>query len=254
MPDEAVRLLDTRDARGGHHHRDVAERGQAGAARAGEADHDAPGPPRGHDGGEDVRGAAARADAHQHVALARQRLHLTREHLLVAVVVGERGEERAGPAEGDGGEAAALALEAADEFRRDVLGIGGAAVVAAEEEPPARDDGGDDPPARVLDDGPALLDQRADDGLVLGEITRDQLTGRAALGRPAADAGHERARRVAGHERQRVDLAAAPENTFGADDLLGGPVATLHEDVGLELGDEPRGRRLVEDDHVVDRS
>src|SRR5207253_7836367 len=62
------------------------------------------------------------------------RLHLAGEHLLVPVVVGDRGQGRGVGGERQGRERAPLAREAPDQLRRDVLGVRRAATVAEEED------------------------------------------------------------------------------------------------------------------------
>ena len=62
--------------------------------------------------------------------------HLLREHFLVAVVVGDRGQRRGIGRQRDAGERLALALVAAGELRRKMLRIGGGAPVAARQDAP----------------------------------------------------------------------------------------------------------------------
>ena len=72
--------------------------------------------------------------ADEHVALAAERANLPLEHLVEAVVVADRGQRRGVGGERDGGERRAVVDEASDEFRGDVLGVGGAAAVAGEQD------------------------------------------------------------------------------------------------------------------------
>ena len=71
--------------------------------------------------------------ADEHVALAAERANLPLEHLLEAVVVADRGQRRGVGGERDRGQRRAVVDEASDEFRGDVLGVGGAAAVAGEQ-------------------------------------------------------------------------------------------------------------------------
>ena len=85
------------------------------------------------DRAQDARRRAARRDRDRDVAAAPERAHLLREHVGVAVVVGDRGERRAVGREGDRRQRRPLDHEAVHELRRDVLRIGRAATVAEEE-------------------------------------------------------------------------------------------------------------------------
>ena len=77
--------------------------------------------------------------------------------------------------------------------------------------------------------------------------------------RPAAVAGaaphalDDRRRRMPLLDRDAHDAAAARFDGVAADDLIGGPVGALDEDVRLEGRDDLRRRVLVEDDDRVDR-
>ena len=59
---------------------------------------------------------------------------LARKQLLVAVVVADRGQDRGIGGQRKGGQPRAIVSEAADEFAREVLRIGGAAAVAGEQQ------------------------------------------------------------------------------------------------------------------------
>ena len=82
---------------------------------------------------EHVARIAAGRDGEQHVAAAPERAHLLGEHLLVGVVVGDRGEGRAVGGERHRGERRALDLEAVEELGGEMLRVGGRAAVAAGE-------------------------------------------------------------------------------------------------------------------------
>ncbi len=86
---------------------------------------------RGFDGADHVGGVARGGNRQQQVARPHQGLHLLGKDLLVAVVVGDRGERRGVGGQGDAGQARALALVAAGQFGGEVLGVGGGAAVAA---------------------------------------------------------------------------------------------------------------------------
>ena len=53
-------------------------------------------------------------------------------------------------------------------------------------------------------------------------------------------------------ERDADDAAAAGFDHVAADDAVGGPVGALHQDVGLDRGDDGVRIVLVEDDDRVD--
>src|SRR5262245_18544969 len=88
-----------------------------------------------------VRRVAARADADGDVACDSERFDLTLEDVLVAVVVGDGGQNRSVRRERDGWPAAPLALIAPHELSGQVLRVGGAAAVAEEEHLVAARDG-----------------------------------------------------------------------------------------------------------------
>jgi hypothetical protein len=133
VADRDVALLDPRRDVRRHRHTGVAARDEGRAARAGEPDHAHPSPARGLDGEHHVLRRAARRDRDQHVARAAERLDLAREHLLVAVVVRDRGQRRRVGGERDPGERPALEHEPPDQLGGDVLRVGGAAAVAAQQ-------------------------------------------------------------------------------------------------------------------------
>ncbi len=88
---------------------------------------------RGPHGFDDARRIAAGAERHQHVAGQTQRPHLLGEHMVETVIVRHGGEGGGVGGEGDGGQFGALALEAADQFRGQMLTVGGRSAVAADQ-------------------------------------------------------------------------------------------------------------------------
>src|SRR5213078_5230259 len=128
----------------GHAQAEIDQTRERPAVAAGEGDGlDAELPAR-LDRAQHARGAAAGGDGERDVAPDAERAHLAREHLVVAVVVGDGGERRGVGGERDGSQRLPFALEPPDELRREVLRVGGAAAVAEEEEfPPAGERLGD---------------------------------------------------------------------------------------------------------------
>ena len=121
------------------------------AGVAGQGDHRHVLGARRGDGGEDVRGVAARRHRQQDVAGRAERLDLLGEDHLVAVVVADGGEDRGVDGQRDRRQAGPLALEAADELRGEMLGVGGRAAVAAGEHLAAAGDAADQRADRVGD-------------------------------------------------------------------------------------------------------
>src|SRR3989454_8418229 len=139
VPDQDVRLLDARRVRArGHAQAEIDQAGERPAVAAGEADGLDAELPAHLDRAQYARGAAAGGDGERDVAPGAERAHLAREHLVVAVVVGDGGERRGVGGECDGGQRPPLALEPPDELRREVLRVGGATAVAEEEKLPPR--------------------------------------------------------------------------------------------------------------------
>lgn len=119
---------------GGHLDAQVADSGHLTAAAAGESDGDRAAGFGRLQGFEDVGAVAGGRKADDDVARPGQRLDLAGEHGVEAVVVADSREDGGVGGEGDGRQAAALLLEAADEFGGQVLAVGGAAAVAHEED------------------------------------------------------------------------------------------------------------------------
>src|SRR5439155_15229400 len=139
VPDQDVRLLDARRVRARRHAQaEIDQTRERPAVATGEADGLDAELPAHLDRAQYARGAAAGGDGERDVAPGAERAHLAREHLIVAVVVGDGGGRRAAGGERDGGQRPPLALEPADELRREVLRVGGAAAVAEEEKLPPR--------------------------------------------------------------------------------------------------------------------
>ena len=94
MRDGEMDLLDDRRVVAGRDQEMIAGRCHCRALGAGEADGDQAVLARGSQRGEDVRRAAGGRQRQQHVAAAAEALDLAGEHLLEAVVVGDRGQRR----------------------------------------------------------------------------------------------------------------------------------------------------------------
>ena len=133
---------------GGDAEAEVAERRQLAARRAGEADHRHPLGLRRGDGGQDVGRAAGGGQREQHVARGAQRLDLAGEDAVVAIVVADRGQDRAVGGQRDRRQAGPVVVEAGDQLAGPVLRIRGAAAIAAEQQLVAGPEGGD----REVDD------------------------------------------------------------------------------------------------------
>src|SRR5262249_34934012 len=86
-------------------------------------------------GAQDVRGVATRAYCKQQIAGAGKSLQLSREYVLVSVVVCDRRQCGRVRSEYYGRQCVALIAETADQLRNEVLGIGGTAAVTASENP-----------------------------------------------------------------------------------------------------------------------
>ena len=83
---------------------------------------------------QNVRRTAGGRQRQQHVAAPAEALDLAREHLLEAVIVGDRGQRRGVGGQRDRGVAGPILLVAADDFGGDMLGVGGAAAIADDQE------------------------------------------------------------------------------------------------------------------------
>jgi hypothetical protein len=93
------------------------------------------------DGGEHVARFAGTGDADEHIARLPESVDLAGERIGEIVVVADGREQAAIHAQSHGGVRAPVADEAADEFGRDVRGIGGAAAVSAKDEFAAGNEG-----------------------------------------------------------------------------------------------------------------
>jgi len=94
VQDQDVDLLDACGDLRRHAYFDIggAQQGRERAAiPAGERDDAQSGLLRGFDGAQDARRVAAGTDGEQHIPRSAQRQHLAGEHVLVTVVVGDRG-------------------------------------------------------------------------------------------------------------------------------------------------------------------
>jgi hypothetical protein len=126
MDQQQVHFLDARGAGGGHAQLDVPaaqQRRQRAAILAGQRQHPQAACLRRAHGFEHVARIARGGECHQHVAGPTQRFDLAREHALVGVIVGDRGQHTAVRREGNPGQPDALALEAVDQFRGQMLGV-----------------------------------------------------------------------------------------------------------------------------------
>src|SRR3989454_7196649 len=174
VPDQDVRLLDARRVRARRHAQaEIDQTLERPAVATGEADGLDAELPAHLDRAQYARGAAAGGDGERDVAPGAERAHLAREHLVVAVVVGDGGERRAVGGERDGGQRPPLALEPPDELRREVLRVGGAAAVAEEEELPPRAE-------RLGDQGDGALEG-------VGVLLQEDLAGACARLEPRPD-------------------------------------------------------------------
>ena len=113
------------------------------------------------DGPQHVRRVAAGRDRDRDVAGAAERLHLAREDLVVAVVVGDGGERRGVGGERDRRQRAPLARHATDELGGDVLRVGRAAAVAEEQQLVPAAEGVRDEVDRSLEVGRVLGEEDA---------------------------------------------------------------------------------------------
>src|SRR5207249_1912202 len=96
VPDQDVRLLDARRVRARRHAQaEIDQTLERPAVATGEADGLDAELPAHLDRAQYARGAAAGGDGERDVAPGAERAHLAREHLVVAVVVGDGGERRA---------------------------------------------------------------------------------------------------------------------------------------------------------------
>ena len=86
------------------------------------------------DGRQHVARVAGRGNRQQDVAGLAERLHLLAEDLVETVIVADGRDDRRVGGQRDARQRKALALEAADEFRREVLCVAGRAAVAAGED------------------------------------------------------------------------------------------------------------------------
>lgn len=84
-------------------------------------------------GQEHIGRVSAGADGKQDIASLPESLNLPGKYVLVAIVVGDGGEQRGISSEGHGGQGGSFLPEAADELCRQVLRIGCTASVATEE-------------------------------------------------------------------------------------------------------------------------
>ena len=172
MPGQQVRLLNARGiVRRGDQAglRQVLEAAAIPAGEGGGRDAQRLGPLQ---GAQDVGTVAGGADADHQIARPAQGLDLTGEDLLEAIVVADGGEGGAVRGQGDGGEAGALALEASNQFRGQMLTIGGAAAVAEPEDPPTARQGLDHEGGDSLQIS-RQVPQGGDGPLVVGEMAGD---------------------------------------------------------------------------------
>src|SRR6059058_4617542 len=86
---------------------------------------------------DEVLGLATCAEREEQIALTCQCVYLAGEHVVVAVVVAERGEDGGIRGERDRRKGPSLAPEAADQLSGEVLCLGGAASVPRREDHPA---------------------------------------------------------------------------------------------------------------------
>src|SRR3990167_456376 len=79
----------------------------------------------GLDGLDHVSGVAAGRNCQEHVARLTEGTNLLGEYLVVAVIVGDRGDGRAVSGQCDGRQARTFTLEAVEQLRGEVLGVAG---------------------------------------------------------------------------------------------------------------------------------
>src|SRR5258708_10008058 len=86
-----------------------------------------------------------------------------------------------------------------------------------------------------------------------GSIMRGRSGCRARGARPFAYFVQNGRCRVAGHDGNGEDAPDSSFHFFAANNLVTGPVATLHQDIGEQTGDHFAGRQIVEDHHGIHR-
>ncbi|SPP64672.1 hypothetical protein NITLEN_20312 [Nitrospira lenta] len=134
MTERDMAFLDARRDGRRDDERMIDEGGEFAAGAAGPGHGDQAAFARGRDAFQHVRRIAASADADGDIALLAVGPHLSGEEFVEAVVVGDAGDRGDVRGEGDGRQRRALALVAADEFRRDMRGVRGAAAIAEEQD------------------------------------------------------------------------------------------------------------------------
>src|SRR2546430_2139820 len=138
VTDENVTLLDARGGPGRNAQTEIAQSAHLAAVGTRQSDDRHSFVARGLDRLQHVLAVAARRQRHENIALAAVGTDFTREHLVVAIVVADRGQRRRIRVKGQGRERFGVAEESSGELGDDVLRIGCRAAVAAHEQAPAR--------------------------------------------------------------------------------------------------------------------
>lgn len=181
MAERDVAFLNAgRDARR-NDERMIDERCELAARPAGPGDGDHAAGACGLNPFEHIRRIAARADADGDVALLAVREDLPGEEFIVPVVVGDAGDGGDIGGQRDGRERRPFPLIAADEFRRDMRGVGGAAAVAEQQNFMSCAKGGDE---ELRDRGNAVgvfARELLLDGRAIGEGFEDKVFHQSAI-------------------------------------------------------------------------
>lgn len=134
MAGQDVGLLNARGIAGGDGEEVIGEGGKLATACTGKGHRDKALGAGCLQRGDYVGAVTGSRDAHQQVAGETQRLDLAGKYGLEAAVVGDSGEDGGIGSQSHRRQPAALAAKAADDFRGQVLGVGGAATIAAPED------------------------------------------------------------------------------------------------------------------------
>lgn len=113
---------------------EIAERTHGTGGRTGKTKGDKSPGSCGFEGAKDVRRPAGGRDAEEDVAALAEPEDLALEHLLVTIVIADRGDDGRVGGERDGGQGRAVEEEAGEKLTGDMLGVGGTAAIAGDEE------------------------------------------------------------------------------------------------------------------------
>src|SRR5262245_34013328 len=139
MANEDVAFLDARGRARGNWQPEIAEVPHLAAIGAGEPDHDHPLVSGSLDCAKHVATVAACRKCEEHVAFTPVSPDLTREDLVVPIVVADRGKRRRVAMQGQRAQRLAVAEKSSSELGRNMLGVGGRAAIATYQQRAAGD-------------------------------------------------------------------------------------------------------------------